>query len=55
MIGRENSRHFLGQSESKLKPIATWSPAFFSRNAQFAWFYFEFPLARCDISSSLIG
>ena len=25
MIGLENSRHFLNQSDAKLKPIATWS------------------------------
>ena len=28
VIGSENSRHFLYPSVSKLKPIATWSPAF---------------------------
>ena len=28
VIGAENSRHFLDQSDLKLKPIAIWSPAF---------------------------
>ena len=28
MTGSENSRHFLDQSDSKLTPIATWSPSF---------------------------
>ena len=28
MIGPENSHHSLNQSETKLKPITTWSPAF---------------------------
>ena len=28
VIGLENSRHPLNQSDAKLKPIATWSPAF---------------------------
>ena len=28
VIGLENSRHFLNQSDAKLKPIATWSLAF---------------------------
>ena len=28
VISSENSRHFLNQSDAKLKPIATWLPAF---------------------------
>ena len=28
VIGAENSRHFLDQSDLKLKSIAIWSPAF---------------------------
>ena len=28
VIGPENSRHLLAQSDAKLKPMATWSPAF---------------------------
>ena len=28
VIGSENSRHSLDQSDAKLKPITTWSPAF---------------------------
>ena len=28
MIGPENSLHSLNQSDVKLKPITTWSPAF---------------------------
>ena len=28
VIGPENSRHSRNQSDAKLKPIATWSPAF---------------------------
>ena len=28
LIGSKNSRHFLNQSEAKLKPIANWSHAF---------------------------
>ena len=28
MIGPENSLHSLNQSDAKLKPITTWSPAF---------------------------
>ena len=28
MIGPEDSRHFLNQSDAKLKPITTWSPTF---------------------------
>ena len=28
VIGPENSRHSLNQSNVKLKPIAAWSPAF---------------------------
>ena len=28
VIGAENLRHFLNQSDLKLKPIAIWSPAF---------------------------
>ena len=45
VIGQENSHHFLNQSDSKLKPIAIWSPAFFPRFRQFDSFYFEFSLA----------
>ena len=28
VIGSENSRHSLNQSDAKIKPISTWSPAF---------------------------
>ena len=28
VIGRENSRFFLNQSDAKLKPVTIWSPAF---------------------------
>ena len=28
VIGPDNSRHLLAQSDAKLKPMATWSPAF---------------------------
>ena len=28
VIGPESSRHFLNQSDTKLKPTATWSPTF---------------------------
>ena len=29
VIGPENSGHFLNQSDTKLKPIKTWSPTYF--------------------------
>ena len=44
VIGAENSRHFLDQSDLKLKPIAIWSPAF-SRFKPFALVYFKLSLA----------
>ena len=31
LVGPENSRHFLNQSNSRLEPIATWLLAFFPR------------------------
>ena len=42
MIGPENLRHSLKQLDVKLKPVTTWSPAFFPRFRLFANFYFEF-------------
>ena len=49
VIGPENSHHSLHQSDSKLKPIATWSHPFYPRFRQFACFCFEFSLALRDI------
>ena len=46
LIGKKkNSRHSLNQSDAKLKPNTSWSPAFFPRFKQFACFHFEFSLA----------
>ena len=49
VIGLENLRHFLNQSDPNLKPIVTWSLAFFPRFTPFTCIYFEFSLAPCDI------
>ena len=49
LIGKKkNSRHSLNQSDAKLKPNTSWSPAFFPRFRQFACFHFEFSLAFDD-------
>ena len=45
MIGPENLHHFLNQSDSKLKPIATWSPAFSRASGSVLVFYFELSLS----------
>ena len=56
MIGPENSRHFLNQSDSKLKSIAPWSHAFSRASGRslvltlsFYWFLaiFSFILIGC--------
>ena len=47
MIGPKKMRRSHNQSDAKLKPIPTWSPAFsrfFPRFGRFAGFYFEFLL-----------
>ena len=38
LIGPENSRHYLNQSDAKLKLITTWSPAFSRAFGSFNWF-----------------
>ena len=58
VIGLENSRHFLNQSDARLKPIATWSlalPRARCRLLVFAsssdWLFVIFPfvlIGRCD-------
>ena len=53
MIGPENVRHTLNQSDAKLKTIAIWSLRF-PRFEQLACFYVEFLLAN-DNLNLLIG
>ena len=48
VIGLENSRHHLDQSDAKLKPITTWLLAFSSLLGPFTCIYFEFSLAPYD-------
>ena len=58
VIGQENSRHPLRQSDAKLKPIATWSLAFsracgqlhvFTLSSHWLLVIFSFILiGRCD-------
>ena len=52
VIGCENWRHPLNQSDAKRKAITTWSPAFFPRFRQFSCSYFDFSLALQGISLS---
>ena len=42
---KKKTRVTLNQSDAKLKPNTSWSPAFFPRFRQFACFHFEFSLA----------
>lgn len=49
LIGPQDSRHPPDQSDAKVKPITTWSPAF-SR-----LFHFEFSLVLVVFSFALIG
>ena len=67
VIGQENSRNFLNQSEPKLKLITTWSPAYsrvFPRFSQFViltsschWLFkvFSFLLNACCDYFGLAG
>ena len=50
MIGPENLRYFLNQSDAKLKPMTTWSSAFSRLSGSF-----EFLLAAKVFSFFLIG
>ena len=43
VIGPENSHHSLHQSDSKLKPIATWSHAFSRASGSLLVFALSFP------------
>ena len=47
VIGLENSRHPLNQSDAKLKAIVV--TRFFPRLRAFTCIYFEFSLVPCDI------
>ena len=49
VIGPENSRHSLNQSDAKLKPTTTWSPAFSRALGRVVVFYSEFSLALKSI------
>ena len=51
VIGPENSRHSLNQSDAKFKPITTWSPAFSRALGIFLGFTFcsHWLLQRCWI------
>ena len=57
MIGPQNWRHSLDQSDTKLIPITTWSSHAFSRASAglFGWFYSAFSLALWTYSFPLIG
>ena len=44
MIGPKKMRRSLNQSDAKLKPIPTWSPAFSRALGGLLVFYFEFLL-----------
>ena len=52
VIRPENLHHSLKQLDAKLKPVTTWSLAFFPRFRLFANFYFEFLLALQGIFHS---
>ena len=54
MIGPENLHHFLNQSDSKLKHIATCSPAF-SRASSSVLVLLRVIIGYCDISLAMIG
>ena len=49
VIGLENLRLFLNQSDAKLKPIATWSPAFSRALGSGLFFSSGFLLDSLDI------
>ena len=56
VISVENSGHFLNQSESKLKPIATFSLAFSRASSILLVFtHFDFSLVPPDIFLTVIG
>ena len=56
MISVENSVHFLNQSESKLKPIATFSLAFSRASSILLVFtHFDFSLVPPNIFLTVIG
>ena len=51
VIGRENSRFFLNQSDAKLKPVTIWSPAFCRALVEL----FDLSLTHKGISLLLVG
>ena len=52
VIGLQNLRYPLNQSDTKLKPIMTWSPTFSRVFDRLTFFltYFEFSLANNDVN-----
>ena len=54
VIGLE-TRHSFSQSDTKLKPIVTWSVVFSRALGRLRHIHFEFSLDLCDVSFALIS
>ena len=57
VIGRENSRFFLNQSDAKLKPVTIWSPAFCRALVELflLWFVMDSKVIPCFWLADVIG
>lgn len=57
VIGRENSRFFLNQSDAKLKPVTIWSPAFCRALVELflLWFVIDSKVFPCFWLADVIG
>lgn len=49
------TRHSFSQSDTKLKPIVTWSFVFSRASGRLRHIHFVFSLALCDVFLALIG